>query len=102
MIFQLKFQRNFGEPHEGSNTGRKFANLTMKFRLQFICTETKTQEPNRNIVILKMCRLAFRILTNEWNQQLYSSLNLTCRHDVNETAQVTQVSHKEKKKSFTI
>ena len=30
------------------------------------------------------------------------SLNLTCKHDVNETVQVTQVSRKEKIKSFTI
>ena len=102
MIFWPKFQSNFTEPHESSNTGRKFANLTTKFRLEFIRTETKIQEPNRNIVILKMCRLAFRILMNEWNQQLYSSLNLTCKHNVNETVQVTQVSRKEKIKLFTI
>ena len=79
VIFRPKFQRNFAEPHKSSNTGRKFANLTTKFRLEFIRTETKIQEPNRNIVILKMCWLAFRILMNEWNQQLYSSLNLTVR-----------------------
>ena len=102
MIFRPKFERNFAELHESLNTGRKFANLTTKFRLEFIRTETKIQEPNQNIVILKMCRLAFRILMNEWNQQLYSSLNLTCKHDVNETVQVTQVSCKEKIKSFTI
>ena len=76
MIFRPKFRRNFTEPHESSNKGRKFANLTTKFRLEFVRTETKIQQPNRNIVILKMCGLAFRILMNEWNQQLYSSLNL--------------------------
>ena len=41
------------EAHESSNTGRKFANLATKFRLEFVRTETKIQEPNRNIVILK-------------------------------------------------
>ena len=96
VIFRPRFRRNFAELHESSNTGRKFANLTTKFRLEFVHTETKIQEPNRNIVILKMCRLVFRILMNEWNQQLHSSLNLTCKHDMNETVQVTQVSRKEK------
>ena len=30
------FGRNFAEPHESSNRGRKFANLTMKFQLGFV------------------------------------------------------------------
>ena len=32
VIFRPKFEKNFAEPHESSNTGRKFANLTTKFR----------------------------------------------------------------------
>ena len=52
--YRPKVQRNFAEPHESWNTGRKFANLTTKFRLEFVRTEMKIQEPNRNIVILKL------------------------------------------------
>ena len=31
-------------PRENSNAGRKFANVTTKFQLEFVRTETKIQE----------------------------------------------------------
>ena len=48
VIFRPKFLRNFAEPHENSNAGRKFANLTTKFRLEFVRTETKIRKSNCN------------------------------------------------------
>ena len=44
VILQQKFRRTFAEPHENSNAGRNFANITTKFRLEFVCTETDIQD----------------------------------------------------------
>ena len=51
VIFRPKFLRNFAEPHENSNAGRKFANLTTKFRLEFVRTETKIRKSNNEISV---------------------------------------------------
>ena len=55
MIFQPNFPRNFAEPHENSNAGRKFANLTTKFRLEFVLTETKIRKSNNEISLEFVC-----------------------------------------------
>ena len=61
VIVLSKFRRNFGgngvifrpqaEPHENSNGGRKFANLTTKFRLELVRTETKIRKSNNEISV---------------------------------------------------
>ena len=51
VIFWRKFLQNFAEPRENSNAGRKFANLTTKFRLEFVRTETKIRKSNKEISV---------------------------------------------------
>ena len=51
-----KFQRNFAEPHQSSNTGRKFTNLKTKFCLELVRAETQIQKPKS-----KYCNLGTEI-----------------------------------------
>ena len=63
-LILIKCDFSADEPHENSNAGRKLANLTTKFWLEFVHTETKIRKSNNEIsaiVILKL-RLHERFL----------------------------------------
>ena len=55
VIFWPNFRRSLAEPQENSKTGRKFPNLTTKFRLEFVRTETKMRKSNNEISLEFVC-----------------------------------------------